>query len=584
MLNATENNILKAVRADDVRSFSALVGNKEKLLALSFGRFPLLSLIYLYRAKNIAKMYENLLVSITAYKKTNEPADAYKRFKSYVGTALRRYNSESTVTPAEMLALTRETAYLKQKFSLLAPNETMRGAVLTAYASRRKTAKIENGALKTAAERPTTFDNRIFGFIAALAACIILFASLLPVIYTQIGIGTESRPYIIKNGKQLQMIGEGNVHGPPVHYRLGADIILPDSFLPFHLTNAHLDGGGHTIFSSGTQPIFNTVRGQIANVKLVIRENLSITLTQDFDSTLTQDFAFLARVNLGVISAVTVTAQNAQLTVVEDGPLFVGAAGFVVYNRGLITNSLNNAEITLFSESNTQELLVGGIAVFNSGTIENTVNQAGLFAEIASLQDETSILIGGIAARNSGSIVRSASLGGLAAKSVAGHIYVGGIAAVNVGNGVIKNCGTPEITIRAETELQAVTFLGGITAWVINGEITQNFSAASFINTNSAENQLNITGGIASCAEVFYEPSDDLFYSYALIEDNYYVFRHNTHFGVAVLYFAYVDNLGQLRDELIPTSGDVYGENFVVTQGVDSVEALADTPVFWNIS
>ena len=94
-----------AIKKDDVKSFSFLMTSNTDL-NISFGRFPILSLLYLYGSYNILRSFEKSLMPIHNYKREEEPYEAYKKFKSKARKAVRLYqDEESFVYPAEMLAI-----------------------------------------------------------------------------------------------------------------------------------------------------------------------------------------------------------------------------------------------------------------------------------------------------------------------------------------------------------------------------------------------------------------------------------------------------------------------------------------------
>lgn len=111
-----QNAILNAIKTDDLSSFSHLVV-AQNATALSFGRFPLLSLCYLFNSKKIVKKYEKQLLKIDEYTVVEEPFFIYQKFKVFAKKAVRLYFDEtSVVSPLEMLAILHRDSTLMRVF------------------------------------------------------------------------------------------------------------------------------------------------------------------------------------------------------------------------------------------------------------------------------------------------------------------------------------------------------------------------------------------------------------------------------------------------------------------------------------
>ena len=114
MDQAKINDILDAIKIDSLVLFADLIKNNENL---SIGRFPILSLCYLYNAKKITKKYENTLLKAKEYKKTAEPQEIYLKFKDLAGRSLRLYlDKESIIPPIEMLAILHNDKKVKKLY------------------------------------------------------------------------------------------------------------------------------------------------------------------------------------------------------------------------------------------------------------------------------------------------------------------------------------------------------------------------------------------------------------------------------------------------------------------------------------
>ena len=115
MTQEMREQLFVAIRNDDVKSFSSVADTE--VLSSSFGRFPLLSLLYLFQAKNIVKTYLSDLVKERPRVKEPTFHEADKLFLQKGGKALR-YFAEREVSPLEMLALLGERKELQKLYGI----------------------------------------------------------------------------------------------------------------------------------------------------------------------------------------------------------------------------------------------------------------------------------------------------------------------------------------------------------------------------------------------------------------------------------------------------------------------------------
>lgn len=368
-----------AVKRDDSDAFNKIAGVDNRCFSLCFGRFPVLSLCYLFNAKKIAAEHEKRFLAMDVfeggdYLYADEPQDAYQKFKTFAGTNLRLYAS-GTVSPAEMLAVTRQTDALKRSFARLNPSGKARENIIKIYASAGKAARIEDGALRVAGEVLKRREKKALAIVSGAAAFfVLLFAILTAAVSASVGLGTEKNPARIKTLKQLTAAAKSDGN-----YILSADLTLPAGFEIADFKSG-LDGGGHTLTATDTS-LAQTVSGSIKNLtfvagteKLFAREitgrveNIKYDLNK-FSVEVSKDFSFFAQKNSGQICDlsmsldVTITRSSAAE---ED----ISGAALVIENEGVISGGevLVTAEIT---GSELGDLSFAVIAATNSGTIED---------------------------------------------------------------------------------------------------------------------------------------------------------------------------------------------------------------------
>ena len=102
-MHTFEEKLLYTVKKDDLKSFKAMMRDSN-LGNLRMGRFPVLSLLYLYGARKILSAYETGFLKISSWESVGEPIEVSQYFAKKAGKCLRLYFDE-IVSPIEMLLI-----------------------------------------------------------------------------------------------------------------------------------------------------------------------------------------------------------------------------------------------------------------------------------------------------------------------------------------------------------------------------------------------------------------------------------------------------------------------------------------------
>ena len=121
MTNIGQNEFLKLydiIKSDNLTSFCLLYENNKQLLKFSFGRFPILSICYLYHSKKIISKFEKAMCKIKDFIIIDEPFLLYRDFRSICGHLIKVYaNQTSFVMPLEMKAILHKDGFVKRNFA-----------------------------------------------------------------------------------------------------------------------------------------------------------------------------------------------------------------------------------------------------------------------------------------------------------------------------------------------------------------------------------------------------------------------------------------------------------------------------------
>ena len=529
--------LFESIKKDDLNLFSTLIDGNENVC---YGRFPILSLCYLYSAKKIIKKHKKRFYRIAEYKKVDEYLEIYKAFKPLASRALRLYTNGALVTPLEMLAILGNDHNVKKEYNKFYRDKKIEKSLEKIYLIHGQNVSLYMYKIKIERKTLTCYQKRPYKI--AIIICL-LFMVLISGVYTlcnfTTGLGTNWSVASISTGSQF--ISATKLKG---RYKLTKDIVINDTFSLSDF-NGEIEGNNHTIYVNCYQSkgLIKTNTGIIKNLNIVYK---------NIDTTINSNLSLLVHENKGVIQNINILCQqvniNCQKTENKDlyvtgvaninnkdvencnvelqsvnitgslngncsfsgivGENFgnvtnsnlktgavvldeVDGSGIVAINSkgGVVKNCKNYSTISQTSEDDGWSPNVSGIVLTNNGTIEGCVNYGDL--NIVSNNDNVGsggvVFLGGISAMNYGLVNKCLNYGNLGAQSQMIIIYCGGITGYSTYTEedniyylpVIYNCGNEStITVLNEYE-EGFTFVGGISGYLY-GNITNNFSITQF--------------------------------------------------------------------------------------------------------
>lgn len=386
----------EAIKKDDCSAFAELSKN-DRIGAYRYGRFPALSLMYLYKSKKLLKLYEDELIKISDYVVVSEPVPAFSEFKKKAGKCLRLYFDE-TVSPLEMLLILDKTKRLKRVYPLTKPSQGVKQRLKSVYSIKYGLSiKFENDRV-ILDRRPLSYREK--KRIATACVSVFLVAAIC------VGVPVTTVALIPKpvegEATKLSQIDFSSKK----EYTLKKDIVLPENYA-IEKVNCKIDGNGKklifkkgatlgelngkvenlTVETTGDMPVFTTV-SETATV-----ENLFVEVNADFASA--ESGAFVVGTNLGTVQNVTVTVSgklNALAPSGEEASSFVFGGivreNFYKYNavsnttlRGRVNNcSVTYQDFTLSGETGANAAF-GGVAGLNYGYVDDCTVSGSITAD-----------------------------------------------------------------------------------------------------------------------------------------------------------------------------------------------------------
>ena len=549
MAQPIEEFLLEAIQKDDKKAFDALM-EKAQCGGYRLGRFPVLSLMYLYKSGKIIAAYEEKFIKITAWEALREPAGIAKTFSEKAGKCLRLYLSE-VISPLEMLLILDEAKRLKRVYPLTKASSSVKDRLQSIYSVKYSLGIKYEGNDIILEKRPLSKKEKkkivtvcvsVALAVAVAVAAPVTIVSLVPhrgkgevtklkhidfaedTTYTLQNDITIPADYkveemnceIVGNGKKL--IFEKGATIKELNGKISAAEIVSYGTPLFdtvsekaELSNITVNVTADIATSRGSAFVALTNYGTLEGVKLNVGGKVSALTPPGFDEEST-DIAELTFGGLvlnnalkyntfgnpyyGVIDNCTVNYNNLSLAgELHAEGMFAGIAGI---NNGEILNS------TVKGAINSDMFDLSGVCSVNNYLISGVVNEATLSQ--VSQGDQWSPLVCGIVAENLKYVQNCENKGALSAKAInetTGNTYgayTAGIARVNgkeksfyIDIGVIQGCKNSG-SLTAESK--GVNYVGGI-ASVSYGTVYMTENAGNITSVG----QFAYVGGVCGVSE-----------------------------------------------------------------------------------
>lgn len=463
--------MLTAIKNDDLAAFDAITATTPTG-GYRMGRFPVLSLLYLFSSRKILKKYEERFVKISVWEEVGEPVAISARFMQVAGKCLRLYMDE-VVSPIEMLLILDKTRKVKRLYPVVRPSDAVRGRLKSIYYIKYSLKATVTSKTLIVAPRPLHGKEKMrlaLAIVGAVVALAIIIATPVTVVSLM-----PKRPE-----GEVVSLSEINFASKNA-YVLGKDVALPDDFY-VEEANCTIEGGGHKlifgknahigVFSGALKDVEVQTAGDVMFGRCLNTASLSnVVINVTADVEMSESSSFVTTTNYGVFDNVTLNVNGkiyaSKAPDGEDEMYFGGLAAVNELSRvsgaqtiyGALNHCRVNYDLILEGELEANATF-GGIAGLNRGYIEDcavsgkivadtfdiagvcyqnyylvsgTQNRADLI-ETADVDSWTTV-VGGIAIYNANYVQACLNGGNLSATS-AGDAIIGGITARSYGQTV----------------------------------------------------------------------------------------------------------------------------------------------------
>ena len=443
--------MLKAIQDDDLKSFNALMIEAQCGI-YRLGRFPVLSLMYLYCSRSIISAYEERFAKISSWNELDEPICIVEQFAKKAGKCLRLYSNE-VVSPLEMLLILDRTRRLRRIYPLTNASNAVKTRLQSLYYIKYSLGIKFEGDKIIPDKRPLKRSEKK-RIATACASCLLAAALIVAVPVTTVSYVREHKGEV-SGFDQIDF-------GAKTTYKLKSDITVPAGYSTDKM-NCTLVGNGHRIVM-GEGASFGNLYGSIKDAEIstsgspvfnLCSENSlisNVTFNVSANVHTGENSSFIAVTNYGTIDGVSVNVGG-KISAVADGADELVFGGMVIVNFNIIQNcTVSYSDFTLEGETQANATFGGivgvnngavqgctvkgaitsdtfdlaGVCYTNYGTISGSENEADL-SQISE-SDEWNPVIGGIVIDNVGSVAYCKNLGDIYADGQ-NEAVCGGIAA-----------------------------------------------------------------------------------------------------------------------------------------------------------
>ncbi len=483
MVEDIGQEIYNAIKKDNLELFEKHV-NEEHAKELSFGRFPILSLCYLYNAKKIIKKYEDELLLLRTYVQIPEKIETYSLFKKKAGRNLRLYaGTNNIIHPLEMLSILGKASRLEKVYpKAIKTNSTIEN-LKTIEMVKSST---EINPTETKIQMPKQkIPKKLYKISISIMAVCLVFAivfSLAAVGVVALGDGSENHPYYVRSVSQLEeAISKGK------YIVLDSDIECESLSIGDY--DGNIDGNSHTIkLTNQTTNIFKNFTGSI--------KNLNIDIQLDFANNASS--GILTYKNSGTIDNVNITINGKMKYTGAAVGTSIMFALISSDNSGTISNVTINGALEI--EGNiTSDVEFGAIAGANTGSIK-TIKTSGTFTfteangAMGVFKNDGDV----DSFENSASLYQTSNAYSTDYANEGRSLRMGGIVSINYGT-VSNSINTGDITIEDKNEQGVYSIIGGVTC-VNLGTIQKCKNTATL--TSNVNYAIARTGSICGDSEI----------------------------------------------------------------------------------
>lgn len=403
--------LFQALKKDNLKEFRHCMENNS-CGSLRLGRFPVLTVMYLYNARRILRAYEKSFLRHNSWQDIGEPVELAARFRDVAGKCLRIYLNE-TVSPVEMLLLLDRNAKLKRVFPQTNMTAPVKQRLKDIYYIKWSLQAEFVGGNIVLQRRPMTRAEKLRWITCTL--CVVLCVAL--------AVGTPFVvnafvPYIADENGVLNVDKWEKINFTSDKiYALKNDVTVTENFFAEEM-NCELRGNGHVVKVSG-DAVFGNVNGKLTDIVFetngcAVAENVTffgvvqqVTVNAVVNKQTDKACAFFVNNNYGTLQQVTVNVSGSLTAISTDGEENSYMCGGIaatnnpsvyvgVEYRAVLQNCVANYDNFSLKGQLQADASFGGLVGKNDGYVQKCQTSGNIFSEtldVAGICSENNYLL-----------------------------------------------------------------------------------------------------------------------------------------------------------------------------------------------
>lgn len=396
-------NFFDAIVKDDLEYFLSIEENDWS--KFRFGRFPVLSIMYLFGAKKLLLKYEPTLLQISDYPSVlDEPYVLINKFSSVAKKALRLYWRGDLVTPCEMLLIIDRTSHLKKIYPYVRHSPALRKNLTKIYYIKYGLKLSIDGDVIMMERRPLKKSEKNRLLVSTISAILVLAIAISTPLLVNALKPTDTPNTDLDSGNNgdiptpptgnepnlpsveptttvnVSSLSEIDFANKDTTYVLQNDIVI-DTDINVENIQCHMNGNGKTITVTAfnNKALFDTISGSLANVNVDFGV-LNSTFSNAFGMLVNTNSGTIKNVNVKVKGTInTIETTTTEVTATDEVNFFLQsliAKNYTTFspicyvNNGLISECTVDVDLTLSGVTSANSAFCS-TAVINSSYIEN---------------------------------------------------------------------------------------------------------------------------------------------------------------------------------------------------------------------
>lgn len=396
---SAQRTLLEAIKSDDLATFNRFAGSRVGTFRM--GKFPILSLIFLYGAQKIAKTYESAFMKYNNWEELPLLAEIPAKFASVAGKCLLIYSGDEVVTPIEMLLILGKRNKVKTHYALISVSTAQKSRLQAIYYKQYGLEITFDGDEIIIPNPPLNYYAKrrlILSIIASVLSVALIISTPFVVNIFHPFIGGNERldpepdpdtpdvPDVPTDQPQTYEVNDfTNVDfGSKNTYILLNDVVLPADYRVEQVF-CNIEGNGKTVAFTPGQTLFKENYGVIKDVNFVGSGDVAVT--DNYAFVVGSNYGEINNVSLTYSGNITVPAKEGENNGTRIASVAVNNLTYVKENKTVL-GQMKGITVTLNAQitgDHTANASFAGVVSNNASVVEECTSNGSVVADTCDL-------------------------------------------------------------------------------------------------------------------------------------------------------------------------------------------------------